>query len=317
VGLPKYFKNRQTNQTLPTLVICRNDCYRLDERNLYISCPKDLKQKFAIKGLLRIKYNGTLKWRGKQGKMEIKYLPFLKNFYAYQSVKTTPTPIETNPANISSSDIGIKRYLVNYIRNSQDFVVLYPSEHIFKEYRELSRQIFHLQQIAKKENNRHSTKRIRRLFLKRKRKLMNYMNNLIVNLFRIFQINRISKLIVGDLSHIRDAPLPVYFKEKEKLNTMIHNFWSFDLLLRKLRNKCEELGISFEQINERGTSSTCPVCGTKVIPNGRQFKCSNCGYTQDRDVVGCIMIMNKYAEANQVNQRVENHPVVSTVLIER
>jgi putative transposase len=316
VGLPRYFKNRHTNQTLPALVICRNDCYRLDKNYIYISCPKDLKQKYGIKGLLRIKYNGVLKWVGKQGKMEIKYLPFLKNFYAYQSVKTAPTLIKTNLANISSGDIGIKRYLVNYIRNSQDFVVLYPSEHVFQEYTELSRQIFHLQQIAKKENNRHSTKRIRRLFLKRKRKLLNYMNNLIANLFRIFQTNHVSKLIVGDLSHIRDTPLPVYFKNKEKLNAMIHNFWSFDFLLRKLRNKCEELGIEFEQINERGTSSTCPVCGAKVNPSDRKFKCLSCGYTQDRDVVGSIMILKKYAEAYNLSLRVENHPVVSTVRIE-
>jgi putative transposase len=317
VGLPRYFKNRQTDQTIPSLVICRNDCYKIDEKNIYITCPKDLKQKYNLKGLLRIKYNGILKWVGIQGKMEIKYRPFLKTFYAYQSVQVTPRPAKLNPANISSGDIGIKRYLVNYIKSSQDLVVLYPSEHIFKDYIVLSQQIFHLQQIAKKDNNVGSTKRIRRLFLKRKRKLTNYMNNLIAHLFRILQTNHISKLVVGDLSHILDAPLPVYFKNKEKLNTMIHNFWSFGLLIRKLQNKCEELGIVFEQINERGTSSTCPVCGSTVQPNDRKFKCSNCGYTQDRDVVGCIMIMNKYAEANQLHLRVENHPVVSTVLIDR
>ncbi|MFX1293722.1 MAG: transposase [Promethearchaeota archaeon] len=114
---------------------------------------------------------------------------------------------------------------MNYIKNSQDFAVLYPSEHVFKEYGELSHQIFHLQQNATKENNLNSTKRIRRVYLQRKRKLINYMNNVIANLFRIFQTNQISKLLVGELSHIRDAPHPVYFKNKEKLNTMIHNFW--------------------------------------------------------------------------------------------
>ncbi|MFX1295712.1 MAG: transposase [Promethearchaeota archaeon] len=136
----------------------------------------------------------------------------------------SPTPIETNSTHISSGDIGIKRYLVNYIRSSQDFVVLYPSEHVFQGYVELSHQIFHLQQIAKKKNHFYSTKSIRRLFLKRKRKVINYMNNVIAKLFRIFQANHVSKLIVRDLSHIRDAPLPVYFKNKEKLNTIIHNF---------------------------------------------------------------------------------------------
>ncbi|MFX1294150.1 MAG: transposase [Promethearchaeota archaeon] len=231
-----------------------------------------------MKRLLRIKYNGILKWAGKQGKLEIQYFPVLKKFYAYQSVKITPLSIKPNPTNISSGDIGIKRYLVNYIKNSQDFAVLYSSEHVFKEYGELSHQIFHLQQIAKKENHLNSTKRIRRVYFQRERKLIKYRNNIIANLFRSFQINQISKLLVGELSHIRDASRPVYFKNKEKLNMMIHNFWSFDLLLQKLRKKCEELGIPFKQIKERGTSS---ACGTKVNPTDRTFRCSNCGYVQD------------------------------------
>ncbi|MFX1296518.1 MAG: hypothetical protein ACFFD2_16885 [Promethearchaeota archaeon] len=115
VGLPKYFKNRQTNQTSPVLVFCRNDCYKLDKNSIFISCPTDLKQNYHLKGLLRIKYNGILKWVRKQGKLEIQYFPVLKEFYAYQSVKITPLPIKPNPTNISSGDIGIKRYLVNYI----------------------------------------------------------------------------------------------------------------------------------------------------------------------------------------------------------
>ncbi|MFX1294517.1 MAG: zinc ribbon domain-containing protein [Promethearchaeota archaeon] len=98
---------------------------------------------------------------------------------------------------------------------------------------------------------------------------------------------------------------------------MIHNFWSFHLLLCKLRNKCKELSLEFDQIKERRTSSTCPVCGTKVKPSDRTFRCSSCGYTQDRDVIGGIMILKKYIEASYLTLRVENHPVVSTVHLER
>ncbi|MFX1295985.1 MAG: zinc ribbon domain-containing protein [Promethearchaeota archaeon] len=98
---------------------------------------------------------------------------------------------------------------------------------------------------------------------------------------------------------------------------MIHNFWSFHLLLCKLHNKCEELGIEFEQIKERGTSSTCPICGTKVRPSDRAFRCSSCSYTQDRDIIGCIIILEKYAETIQLKLRVENHPAMSTVPLER
>ncbi|NVM04083.1 MAG: IS200/IS605 family element transposase accessory protein TnpB [Candidatus Helarchaeota archaeon] len=318
VGLPRYFKNRKTDQTTPSLLICRNDCYRIDERYIYISCPKDLKQKYGVKGLLRIKYNGVLKWSGTQKRMEIKYIPYIKKFYAHQVVenKIQTTCIKKRSKHVSSGDIGIKRYLVNYIKNTKDFVVLYPSEHVFKEYMKLSKKIYDLQSIAKRENGRYSTRRIRRLFLKRKRKLANYMNNIIADLFRKLSNNQVSRYIVGDLSHIRNAQLPIYFKNKKKLNTMIQNFWSFELLINKLKNKCEEFGIEFEQINERDTSSTCPICRKKVKPNDRTFKCKKCGYKQDRDVVGSIQILNKYSQDNNMNLRVENHPIVSSVLIE-
>ncbi|MFX1294921.1 MAG: hypothetical protein ACFFD2_08740, partial [Promethearchaeota archaeon] len=188
---------------------------------------------------------------GNQGKIEINYLPFLKQFYAYRSLKTSSPPIETNSTHISSGDIGIKRYLVNYIRNAQNFAIVYPSDHVFQEYIDQSHRIFQFQQTTKNESHLYSPKRIRRLFVKRKRKIINYMNNAIANFFRIFQVNHVSKLIVGELSHIRAALLPVYFKNKEKLNMMIHNFWAFHLLLCKLHNKCEELGLEFEQIKER------------------------------------------------------------------
>ncbi|MHA1386233.1 MAG: RNA-guided endonuclease InsQ/TnpB family protein, partial [Candidatus Helarchaeota archaeon] len=290
VGLPRYFKNRRINQTTPGLLICRNDCYRIDDQYIYISCPKDLKQAFGIKGLIRVKYNGVLKWRGKQKRMELKYIPHVKKFYAYQVVETDPTPIQHDSRHLSSGDIGIKRYLVNYIKNTKDIVVLYPSQ-------------------------LYSTKRIRKLFLKRKRKLASYMNNIIADFCRKLINNHVSKYIVGDLSRIRDAELPAYFKNKKKVNMMIQNFWSFDLLVQKLKNKCEEFGIEFKQINERGTSSTCPVCGKKVKPNDRTFKCRKCGYKQDRDVVGSIQILKKYIQGNNMNLRVENHPIVSSVLI--
>ncbi|MFX1297245.1 MAG: zinc ribbon domain-containing protein [Promethearchaeota archaeon] len=77
------------------------------------------------------------------------------------------------------------------------------------------------------------------------------------------------------------------------------------------------MGIEFEQIKECGTSSICPVCGTKVKPSARTFRRSSCGYTQDRDVFGCIMILKTYAEVNHFTLWVENHPVVSAILLER
>ena len=320
VSIPGYFKNYKTNQTLPKLLICRNDCYRVDDKFVYISCSKDLKEQYGIKGLLKIRYNGTLKWKGTQKGMEIKYLSYLKKFYAYQTEEVEPEIVETEDVNICSIDLGIKRYMSAYIKNSVDINLTYESEHIFEEYVKLTEKIAYYQGIAKRENGKYSTERIRRLYSKRRRKLINYMNNIISHLFRKLIQYRVSKVVIGDLKGIRESKIPEHFKNKKKINAMIQNFWSFDIFKKKLQNKCDEFGIELILINERGTSSTCPACGARVKPNDRKFKCSKCGYENDRDVVGSINILKKYNQAHHPfgddDSWIENYPILSTILIE-
>ncbi|MBD3227249.1 MAG: hypothetical protein GF329_03595 [Candidatus Lokiarchaeota archaeon] len=106
-------------------MICRNDCYRIDKDYIHISCPKYLKKKYGLKGLLKIKYNGVWKWKGKQKAMEIKYIPYTKSFYAYQVEEVDNNPIETEESNICSVDLGIKRYMSAYIHNDIDINLTY------------------------------------------------------------------------------------------------------------------------------------------------------------------------------------------------
>lgn len=317
VSLPSYFKNYKTNQTIPKLLICRNDCYRIDEHYIYISCSKDLKKKYGIKGLLKIKYNGVRKWKGEQRAMEIKYTPYVKKFHAYQTELVEPTPIETKEENLCSVDLGIKRFMSAYIKNSENINFTYESEHIFENYVKLTKKIAYYQSKAKRENDRYSTKRIRRLFLKRKRRLSHYFNNIIAHLFRKLAKYHVSKVIIGDLKGIRESVIPKHYRNKKKINTMIQNFWSYDLFKRKIENKCEEYGIELVSIDEAHTSSTCPNCQSKVKPHDRSFTCKQCGYRQDRDVVGSINILRKYLTDHQAidDIRLENHPLVSKICV--
>jgi len=68
--------------------------------------------------------------------------------------------------------------------------------------------------------------------------------------------------------------------------------------------KLSECGISHILVDPAYTSSTCPICGSKLVPvrgnaqrNGwkpRILRCPNCGFTHDRDVIGAINIARKY-----------------------
>ncbi len=317
VSIPSYFKNYKTKQTIPKLLICRNDCYHINKNYIYVSCSKDLKQEYGIKGLMKIRYKGIRKWIGVQKAMEIKYIPYIKKFYAYQTEEVVSNPIDSKEENICSIDLGIKRYLTTYIKNSEDLSFIYESEHVFQEYLTLSKKIAYYQARAKKDNNKYTTHRIRRLYLKRRRKLHNYLNNILAHLFRKLKQYNVSEIVIGELKGIRDSQIPSYYKNKKKINEMIQNFWSLGLFKKKLQNKCEEFGIELVEIDEAYTSSTCPICNKRVRPNDRMFKCPHCGYEQDRDVVGSINILKKYFNDHHIDDiRVENYPLVSTILIE-
>ena len=59
---------------------------------------------------------------------------------------------------------------------------------------------------------------------------------------------------------------------------MINNFWSFNYIVRRFREKAEEYGIEVEEKSEYKTSSKCSLCRSEdVMARGRLFKCFFCG----------------------------------------
>ena len=125
-----------------------------------------------------------------------------------------------------------------------------------------------------------------------------------LGLFRKLKNNNVSEIFVGDVTNIRNSNKKKVSKSKlnkigrkgiTKSNQMINNYWSFDKLLQKLQNKSEEYGITLTNIDESYTSMTCPKCGFAHDNNkqDRDFKCGNCGYYDDRDIVGAKNIYTK------------------------
>lgn len=67
---------------------------------------------------------------------------------------------------------------------------------------------------------------------------------------------------------------------------------SWGMLKTMLKYKCDHAGIVFEEVNESYTTQTCSSCGVIPVssPKGRaglgirEWSCSNCGTTHDRDI---------------------------------
>jgi putative transposase len=86
--------------------------------------------------------------------------------------------------------------------------------------------------------------------------------------------HNVSKLVVGDVSGISKNTKNE--KRLNKKNRQKVSQWEFYKQRQYLEYKCEEVGIETILESENGTSKTCPRCGSKHKPNGRNYNCPSC-----------------------------------------
>ncbi len=283
VGLPKYLKNRKTNTTLPSYLVIDGSQYSLNKTKTTIPLSRQLRKKYNLKSF-KIKYNGILKHKGLQKRGQIHYKQ--GKFYLYQTIEIKE-PLIKQINNKIGIDLGIKRIFGLYSNNGLNKLI--GSNRFFKQWKHYTKLIS-LEQQKLSEINRRTSKKLQQLYHKRTIYQNNLFNNLVAKLFRIIQQQNITEIYIGDVKNIRNS------KSKNKLsNQMINNYWSFDKLYNKIENKSEEYGIGLNKISEEYSSRTCPSCLDNSINNinDRVFKCQNCGYKNDRDIVGARNILSK------------------------
>lgn len=99
--------------------------------------------------------------------------------------------------------------------------------------------------------------------------------------------NNISRVYYGDL----DSCTRGHHGEMSKYVNQKLRDWCYGQLTLQLENKLSRYGIEFVKVSEAYTSQTCPHCGHRHKPSGRNYECQ-CGYKQHRDLVGAMNILN-------------------------
>jgi putative transposase len=98
---------------------------------------------------------------------------------------------------------------------------------------------------------------------------------------------RVGTLLVGDPKGINDH-------DAGRAHNLRLRQWRRTHLLGALKDKAERAGIMMRLVDERGSSSTCPICHRRVPnPAGRRFRCPHCGFQGHRDLVGAYNIAAK------------------------
>jgi len=265
---PGYWKDKRGSYKL--LILIRNDRYTVDEnaRTIYL---KDFG--------LTLHFKGKLKWKGKQGRLEI----FHNGLHWCASI---PVEVEVNAKpkgnGIAGVDLGIVN-LATVVFDDSSWV-LFKGGSVLSEYENYSRKIA----ITQKKLSLHKqerSKRLKALFLKRKRFLKHVLNSMARKTVETAYEKGVSIIKVG------------YPKEisKHHGNKLTVNFWNYNYVIRRMQEVSEEYGIKVETVNEAYTSIVCSLCG-EAHENGRihrgLFKCPHIGKVVNADLNGAINILH-------------------------
>ena len=77
--------------------------------------------------------------------------------------------------------------------------------------------------------------------------------------------------------------------------------WAYRELQKWIEWKARLYGIPVFKVSPRGTSSTCPNCGSRLRSmSNRRLKCPVCGLEEDRDLIAAINLGMRGAQATQM-----------------
>ena len=104
--------------------------------------------------------------------------------------------------------------------------------------------------------------------------------------------HKIKHVYVGNVEGVqRNTRRGSKRKRRSRCTSQKLSNWNFGKLLQYLDYKLELKGIELEKISEAYSTQTCPVCGQRHKPSGRNYRCS-CGYTAHRDIHGAMNILS-------------------------
>nr|MDO8081195.1 transposase [Candidatus Freyarchaeota archaeon] len=274
---PGYWKDRETGKR-PLKILVRCDNYKLEDRVL------------KLPSKLKIRWKGKNRWnRGsssKQGRLEITYDELSEKWYAHMPVEVEyplHQPKGEEEKKEAYVDLGVK---VPIMASIDGEVFGYRANSMLSDWWYWTHKIAEHQSVLKGVNNRSTSKLLKSYYRKRRRRFRNNVNVMVRDFVERCWNRGVSKIVCGDLRNIRSSA-----NFSRKSNSMIHNFWSVGYMARRIEEVAEEYGIRVTRVDERGTSSECPRCGSRrVIRTKRMFRCRDCGLEAHRDAVGCINI---------------------------
>jgi putative transposase len=285
VCMPGYWKR---NGKYKLMMVLRNDCYSVKDGVMRL--PKKLE----------VPIKGKPRWSGRQGRAEVIYDNMDKKWRVFQAVNVKPI-FKPQGSKICYIDIGIINLFTIWLKGWRQ-PIAFSGRNLLSDWWYWNKRIADCQSRLETVNGKKSSKRLSKLYRIRQRRFRQAINTMIRSMVRDLYELGASKIIIGDLTGIRENN-----DKGKKSNSMIHNFWSFNYLVQRLKCTAQEYGIRVKEVSEYKTSSRCVRCRSENIERkGRLFRCLECGLEAHRDAIGVLNMANLQYEGTAI--RVMTHP---------
>jgi len=285
VCMPGYWKN---NGKYKLMMVLRNDCYSVKDEVMRL--PKKLK----------ITIRGKPKWSGRQGRAEVIYDDLDGKWRVFQAVKVKSL-FKPKGSKTCYIDIGIINLFTIWLEGWRQ-PIAFSGRNLLSDWWYWNRRIADCQSVLETVNDKKSSMRLSRFYRIRQRRFRQAINTMVRIIVKDLYELGVSKIVIGNLTGIRENN-----DKGKKSNSMIHNFWSFNYIVQRLKCTAQEYGIRVKEVSEYKTSSRCIRCSSENIERkGRLFKCLECGLEANRDAIGVLNLANLQYEGTAI--RVMTHP---------
>ena len=182
VSMPRYWKR---NGRRELRIIIRKDCYKIDDEYIYL--PRGLK----------LKYKGMLRWKGKQGRLEIVYDELDEVWRGFMAVE-----VEESPARGGSKplyiDLGVINLATIWFEGLKQ-PVAYSGRAVLSDWWYWTGKIAKEQSRLSRVNRARTSKKLRKLYRIRQKRFRHAVNAMVKAIVEDAYRLGISKIILGRL----------------------------------------------------------------------------------------------------------------------
>ena len=292
VNPPGYRKKRKS-RVLWTVI--RKDRYKMDGDRIIL-------QNLGTIGWIEVKYRGILHLKGERGELMIRYDDDKKRWYAHIAFSKIsekmvrgewrPVPKQPKGSLTAGIDVGVNNLLAVYVENGLTRLVSgRPLKAISHYWRG---RVAEYQSMLNKYGLE-TSKRLRRMYKKWREQIKHYINARVREVIEWLYDIGVSKVKVGYPKGIA--------QENGNFNNI--HVWTYGYLLRRIREVAEEYGIRVIYVDEKGTSTRCPLhgdgCGIRVYRG--LFRCTRLNKIYNADIAAAYNILKTQITEDANNPR--------------